>query len=1006
MVAGFFVHAGNGLAADLSPGDGSSGPTNTPLDSWSFQDHTSWRDDAGNAPMSFTNLAFSNLGDGASLVVDTNVPAWLQYYVYEPTNAATNLTVDVGSVTFWFGPDWASTNSGGTGPGEWGRLFEVGSYTPDSSYGWWSILVDDGGNNLYFAAQTNDLSSNVTTYVSAPISWTTNYFHFIALTYSATNTALYLDGVLATNGPGVTVYPGPEVLTNGFYIGSASNGMYQAHGLFNTMATYNYPLASNDVQTIFNWYYPSYVIDPYNAAYMNLNNSSQNISFYSTNLALSPVSISNNLASLFVVNGGADILYEIQGTTNLAHPNWISEGFVNGSELTNLTAANVLVGKTGSLFLRIRNWQDSTGTGIPDWWWLQYFGQITNVDAYADPMQDGWLNWQMFQLGMVPTNSYAPPAPTGVYAYVDSTGTNVLLSWNPSPGAVTNYLIYQGVFNWSTYHYDYQQIGQTASNVTSFTAVGAIHTSDDLDDAFKVKTVYLGGGTSPLSDLSYIYSSPPSPPAFNYNIYITACLVRNATGRWQVMFSGFPTNSTQTIRLTWTDVNWNSTTQNIMTGSLTNGIYRIPDADVVNFMGDSLSAQLFDVNGNPGQVAQAGTLANDAPYFVDGRQHLKQNLNFLIRAASLYRPFGVFIDGRLNQTSTNFEEFSFLRHDTDYYNTWVALDNLWPFTENYNLKNYLVDPTRTDNPYGNTNFNFQINFATNMPAPPILSASPFGILQPGFLPVQGFYSIYPIQINNTNGLEWGVTLQDTQTVASLQSGLYNVFQLPYQDGIEIDFGSAPTGYPNTWLAPGYPIYYQSLPAGGSVTAQEPGYFVGAYASQCPAPTLQLTNYYFASLINPDGDPMNLPAVSQQPVPLPIDDTFNVTNQTPSVMVGTVGQPMILGGWAKYSIQGSSPAKFAYLGQYFTTNVFLLNTNGTATTNSAGILSPYGEFFPLQAGVAALVTMPDIDPPYQQGTGVVRVISLDADANHDGTLDFSYFGPDQTSSLPPVPFLGQ
>ena len=121
------------------------------------------------------------------------------------------------------------------------------------------------------------------------------------------------------------------------------------------------------------------------------------------------------------------------------------------------------------------------------------------------------------------------------------------------------------------------------------------------------------------------------------------------------------------------------------------------------------------------------------------------------------------------------------------------------------------------------------------------------------------------------------------------------------------------------------------------------------------------------------------------------------------MFGSVGQPMILGGWAKYSIQGSSPTKYAYLGQYFVTNAFLLNTNGTATTNSAGILSPYGEFFPTQAGQAALITMPDIDPPYEQGTGIVRVVSLNADANHDGTLDFSYFGPDQTSPSKPYVF---
>ena len=41
---------------------------------------------------------------------------------------------------FWFAPYWAGTNEGGTGPGQWSRLIEVGSYTPDASYGWWSLI--------------------------------------------------------------------------------------------------------------------------------------------------------------------------------------------------------------------------------------------------------------------------------------------------------------------------------------------------------------------------------------------------------------------------------------------------------------------------------------------------------------------------------------------------------------------------------------------------------------------------------------------------------------------------------------------------------------------------------------------------------------------------------------------------------------------------------------------------------------------------------------------------
>ena len=261
VAAGLLLCAVRGLAQP-NPPSGKSSPINPPLDSWSFRDQTNWTSDLGYAPVSFTNLtALSWFGDGSSLGLATNVPAWLQYNVTE-NDGTTNLTVDQGSVVFWFAPAWAGTNEGGTGPGQWGRLIEVGGYTSDASYGWWSLYVDDVGANLYFTVQPGD--SSTTTYLTAAIDWTSNYWHCIALTYSATNTALYLDGVLATNGPGLTCWPGTNVLAGGFYIGSDSNGVIQAQGAFDDLYTYNVPLDGETVHELYNSFWANYYLVPWN----------------------------------------------------------------------------------------------------------------------------------------------------------------------------------------------------------------------------------------------------------------------------------------------------------------------------------------------------------------------------------------------------------------------------------------------------------------------------------------------------------------------------------------------------------------------------------------------------------------------------------------------------------------------------------------------------------------------------------------------------------------------
>jgi len=219
----------------------------------------------GYFPVSFNNLN-TTLGDGTALVVDTNTAAWLQYNVYE-ADGRTNLTVNQGSVIMWFAPSWASTNNGGVGPGSWGQLIDAGEWTSDASYGWWSLNVDPSGTNLWFSAQNAGLQTN---YLCASISWTANDWHFIALTYSATNTAVYVDGQLATNGVGMTIWPSATVLSHGFYIGSDTNGETQAHGIFDDVATYSIPLDASTVSNLFANEETPYMIDPLTTFHDNL----------------------------------------------------------------------------------------------------------------------------------------------------------------------------------------------------------------------------------------------------------------------------------------------------------------------------------------------------------------------------------------------------------------------------------------------------------------------------------------------------------------------------------------------------------------------------------------------------------------------------------------------------------------------------------------------------------------------------------------------------------------
>ena len=240
---------------------------------------------------------------------------------------------------------------------------------------------------------------------------------------------------------------------------------------------------------------------------------------YGTNLWIAQVMVGGGYLTGIGSNTVADVKYEVQSTTDLTLQNWISEGFIFGSETTNWTPLSVAQNNRTNLFLRLKSWADSNDSGIPDWWWLQYFGQITNVDPTASAAGDGYSNLEKFQMGLNPTNYYNPNAPGGFFGCLDATGTNVLIEWSPSPGPVSYYVIQRGILNTNTGIYAFSQAGLVSSNATFFKDAGALANVNGLNNIYNLQAAYVGGGLTG-TDIWYAswyadyggYGPPYGPP--------------------------------------------------------------------------------------------------------------------------------------------------------------------------------------------------------------------------------------------------------------------------------------------------------------------------------------------------------------------------------------------------------------------------------------------------------------------------------------------------------------
>jgi hypothetical protein len=97
------------------------------------------------------------------------------------------------------------------------------------------------------------------------------------------------------------------------------------------------------------------------------------------------------------------------------------------------------------------------------------------------------------------------------------------------------------------------------------------------------------------------------------------------------------------------------------------------------------------------------------------------------------------------------------------------------------------------------------------------------------------------------------------------------------------------------------------------------------------------------------------------------------------------------------VQNAYSGVYGYLGQYFDKAYKI--TNGITTTNTTGVLSPYGNFFATQPGPTALVTMPDVDTG-ARGTCTVYSVSIAIDRSQGSNMDLSFSGANATSASNP------
>ena len=688
--------------------------------------------------------------------------------------------------------------------------------------------------------------------------------------------------------------------------------------------------------------------------------------------------------SVILTNIIPDEPYDVLTKSDLAQASWSVE-VASVYATTNFIPVTLTRNGRTNLFVWARYAGDSTGSGIPDWWLLQYFG-TTGVDPYGDWDNDGWNNLQEYHNGTSPTFTNAPPPPSNVMLRLDSTGTNFIFTWQPAPGPISGYVI-SGA--------EYGEIGRVGPSVTTFvtpvpTYIFGNTVIYDYDDYFSVEAESVNGD---ISSGGEVLDEPFG--STDDDLWKKAEVVRGPGETFYLVLTS-PVTNLAAVRISgdqfYQTIGEEFPSFNVPISAFTNGVAALSKSETeLCFLHpgggyNSVNARGITTDGKIGGKSEdilSGFLSQHHE-FVNASAQLKQNLQFLLRSATVSRQFGMYFGS---------------------YGPGLGYSAYYPEpTNNYTYASY-GGPDALDEVYQHfvwRNFDFNSADGLGIWAPCQLCGSEqvygwggtgaaysedndwrvlFGGTHylPGYTnpPPLAFtlgsssylyYRNLPIPAGNPSGFAELGLVPHTDATLSLNTGVRNIYGLPINSVQILNSNSIWTVFPGQTIGP--------------LVAGELSRFFANVAS----PALQTVSYYFTE------------AGANNPTP---GASGFATAQTTSLLVVPWGEPTSFTGWAKQNITNGYSGKFAYLQQYFD-KAYKVNTNGAVTAQATGVLSPYGEFYPTETGPVALVTMADIETG-QRGTGMVQVVKMQLDVNHDGIMDTSLTGPDNTSEDKPFVF---